>query len=186
LYDIIRTNYQKQEVNISKTYRINSGIRANEVRVIGAAGEQSGVMSISQAISLAKSMNMDLVEISPHVVPPICRIINFGKFRYEQEKKEKLAKKKQKVIVVKEIKMGTKIDKHDLETKKNHIKRFIEEGNKVKVTITFRGREVTHKEIGVDILNKIVKDFSETADVEQQSKLEGYNMHMVLGPKKGK
>jgi translation initiation factor IF-3 len=154
--------------------------------VIGANNEQLGVLPISQAISAAKAQKLDLVEISSASVPPVCKIVNFGKFRYEQEKKEKAAKKKQKIVVLKEIKIRPKIDIHDLKTKKNHIEKFLKEGNKVKVTIMFRGREMAHKEIGKAILDKIVVEFTPLSDVEQQSKLEGYNMSTVLAPKKGK
>lgn len=135
---------------------------------------------------MAKSQNLDLVEISPNIVPPVCKIIDFGKFRYEQEKKEKLAKKKQKVVVLKEIKIRPKIDIHDFQTKKAHIERFLKEGDKVKVTIMFRGREMAHKEIGKSLLDKIVAEFAPISELEQQSKLEGYNMTIVMIPKKGK
>jgi translation initiation factor IF-3 len=132
---------------------------------------------------MAKAQNLDLVEISPQANPPVCKIMDFGKFKYEQEKKMKLARKKQKVVIIKEIKIRPKIDVHDFQTKKSHIERFLKEGNKVRVTIMFRGREMLHKEKGADILNKVIQDFKDLADVEQQPKLEGYNMTIVLTPK---
>lgn len=145
-----------------------------------------GVMPIAQAIAAAKALGLDLVEVSSSSVPPVCRIVNFGKFRYEQEKKEKAAKKNQKIVLLKEIKIRPKIDIHDLQTKKNHIQSFLNDGNKVKITIMFRGREMAHKEMGKDILDRIVADFAEISELEQHSKLEGYNMTIVLAPKKGK
>ncbi|MFH1825193.1 MAG: translation initiation factor IF-3 [Candidatus Firestonebacteria bacterium] len=171
---------------MEKRYRINNQIRANEVRVLGPNGEQIGVISLSSAVNMARAQKLDLVEISPQVNPPVCKIMNFGKFRYEQEKKLKLAKKKQKVVVLKEIKIRPKIDIHDFQTKKAHIERFLKEGDKVKVTIMFRGREMLHKERGRDILNNVIQEFKDLSEIEQQTKLEGYNMTIVLNPKKGK
>ncbi len=178
--------FVKEGSAINKSYRINNQIRVAEVRVLGVNGEQLGVMATPQALAAAKAQALDLVEISSSTVPPVCRIVNFGKFKYEQEKKEKAAKKNQKIVILKEIKIRPKIDIHDLTTKKNHIKDFIEKGNKVRVTIMFRGREMAHKEMGRDILDKILIEFQDFVDVEQASKLEGYNMAMVLAPKKGK
>ena len=176
----------KEGFKINKAYRTNNQIRVAEVRVLGSAGEQLGVLPIAQAVSAARAQGLDLVEISSSSIPPVCRIVNFGKFKYEQEKKEKAAKKNQKIVLLKEIKIRPKIDIHDLQTKKKHIQSFLDDGNKCKVTIMFRGREMAHKEMGRDILDRIIADFAEIADLEQNSKLEGYNMTMVLAPKKGK
>ncbi len=137
-------------------------------------------------MSMAKTAKLDLIEISPNTVPPVCKIADFGKFRYEIEKKEKLARKNQKTVVIKEIKIRPKIDVHDFQTKTGHIERFIKEGNKVRVTIMFRGREMAHKEIGKALLDKVLTQFIPIADIEQPSKLEGYNMTALLAPKKGK
>jgi len=183
---LIYKRFLEEGFAINKSYRINNQIRVPEVRVLGVNGEQLGVMATPQALVAAKALALDLVEISSSTVPPVCKIVNFGKFRYEQEKKEKAAKKNQKIVVLKEIKIRPKIDIHDLQTKKNHIKEFIEKGNKVRVTIMFRGREMAHKEMGRDILDKILIEFQDFVEVEQASKLEGYNMAMVLAPKKGK
>ena len=132
---LIYKRFLEEGFAINKSYRINNQIRVPEVRVLGVNGEQLGVMATPQALVAAKALALDLVEISSSTVPPVCKIVNFGKFRYEQEKKEKAAKKNQKIVVLKEIKIRPKIDIHDLQTKKNHIKEFIEKGNKVRVTI---------------------------------------------------
>ncbi|MCX5776480.1 MAG: translation initiation factor IF-3 [Candidatus Firestonebacteria bacterium] len=173
-------------MTISKQYRINNYIRVNEVRLIGVNGDQLGVVPTATAVSMAKTAKLDLIEISPNSVPPVCKIADFGKFRYDIEKKEKLARKNQKIVVIKEIKIRPKIDTHDFNTKTGHIDRFLKEGNKVRVTIMFRGREMAHKEIGKALLDKVIAQFTPIADVEQPSKLEGYNMTTLLAPKKGK
>ena len=137
---------------------MNDRIRAREVRVIGAEGEQIGVMPPFEAIKLAREKSLDLVEISPTAQPPVCRIMDYGKFLYQNEKREREAKKKQKVITVKEVKFRINVDDHDYETKKNHVLRFLDEGDKVKATIFFRGREMTRQSLGRQILERLIKD----------------------------
>ena len=141
---------------------MNERIRAREVRVIGDEGEQIGVMPPFEALKMAREKNLDLVEISPTAQPPVCRIMDYGKFLYQNEKREREAKKKQKIITVKEVKFRINVDDHDYETKKNHVLRFLDEGDKVKATIFFRGREMTRQSLGRQILERLIKD------VEQQ------------------
>jgi translation initiation factor IF-3 len=154
--------------------------------VIGADGEQVGVVSIDEAKQMAYAAELDLVEISPNADPPVCRIMNFGKFQFEQNKKLQAAKKKQKQIQVKEIKFRPGTEEGDYQVKLKSLKKFLEEGNKTKVTLRFRGREMTHRELGMELLTRIEKDLEELALVEQFPKLEGRQMVMVLGPKKKK
>jgi translation initiation factor IF-3 len=154
--------------------------------VIGADGEQVGIVSIDEAKQMAYAAELDLVEISPNADPPVCRIMNFGKFQFEQNKKLQAAKKKQKQIQVKEIKFRPGTEEGDYQVKLKSLKKFLEEGNKTKVTLRFRGREMTHRELGMDLLKRIETDLEELALVEQFPKLEGRQMVMVLGPKKKK
>jgi len=140
-------------------------------------------MSPQQALQTAMSLGLDLVEVAPDANPPVCRIMDYGKYRYEQSKKEKDAKKKQSIIQVKEIKMRPKTDEHDLEFKTKHIERFLKEGNKAKVTMIFRGRELMHPDLGKRLLDKLANDLKETAVIEQMPRLEGKNMVMILAPK---
>jgi translation initiation factor IF-3 len=156
------------------------------VRLIGADGEQVGIVSLEEANQMADNAELDLVEISPNADPPVCRIMNFGKFQFEQNKKLQAAKKKQKQIQVKEIKFRPGTEEGDYQVKLKNLKKFLEEGNKTKVTLRFRGREMTHRELGMELLNRIEKDLQELAAVEQFPKLEGRQMVMVLGPKKKK
>ncbi|MRR08112.1 MAG: translation initiation factor IF-3, partial [Deltaproteobacteria bacterium] len=134
------------------TVNVNQAIRAREIRVVGANSEQLGIMTLNEALALAESQQLDLVEVSPTAVPPVCRIMDYGKFKYQQSKKLQEAKKKQSHVVVKEVKLRPKTDEHDLQFKIKHVRRFIEEGNKAKVTLVFRGREITHMEFGVRAL----------------------------------
>jgi len=164
--------------------RRNEMIRAREVRVIGADGEQLGILSRNDAIERAKEAGLDLVEVAATSDPPVCRIMDFGKFRYEQQKKKQEAKKRQTVVQIKEIKVRPKTDDHDYETKLRHIRRFIEEGNRCKITVFFRGREIVHKDRGQDILSRIITDLADVAKVEQEAKSEGRTLQMLLVPKK--
>ena len=164
--------------------RRNDMIRAREVRVIGAEGEQLGILQRSEAIAMAQEVGCDLVEVSSNSEPPVCRIMDYGKFKYEQQKKKQDAKKRQAVVQVKEIKVRPKTDGHDYETKVKHIRRFLEEGDRCKVTVFFRGREIVHKDRGLDILERIVKDLEEVAKVEQEPRAEGRTLQMLLVPKK--
>ncbi|MDY7231544.1 translation initiation factor IF-3 [Hyalangium rubrum] len=167
---------------IVRDQRTNRRIRAREVRVVGAAGEQLGVLSIEQALERAQSEGFDLVEVNPMAKPPVCKIMDYGKFKYEEKKKASEAKKKQVVVHLKEVKLRPKTEEHDYEFKVRNIKRFLEEANKAKVTIVFRGREITHKELGSAILDDVVKDLKETAVVEQAPRMEGRQMFMILAP----
>lgn len=163
--------------------RINEQIRAKEVRVVSNANEQLGIISVKEALRLAQEKNLDLVEVSPTANPPVCRIMDFGKHKYEQSKREKEAKKKQKVINVKEVKVRPNIEEHDLEVKTKNAVRFLEAGDKVKVTLMFRGREISHVNIAKEILNKIALAVADKASVEKPAKVEGKNMIMILAPK---
>jgi translation initiation factor IF-3 len=155
----------------------------NEVRLIGAEGENHGVVSIDKAIGIAKDSGLDLVEISPNAEPPVCKVLDYGKYKYEQQKKANLARKKQKTQDVKEIKMRPNIDVHDYNVKLKKVHQFIDNGDKVKLTIRFRGREMAHQELGMQVLNRVVEDVKEDAKIEARPKLEGRQMIMVVAPK---
>lgn len=152
--------------------------------MIGDEGEQIGIMPPFEALKKAREKNLDLVEISPSAVPPVCRIMDYGKFLYQQEKKEREAKKHQKVITVKEVKFRINVDDHDYETKKNHVLRFLDEGDKVKATIFFRGREMTRTNLGRQILERLIKDVEDKSIVEFRPRQEGNTLHAILAPKK--
>jgi len=156
------------------------------VRVIGADGEQVGVVALSEAKQLAYNADLDLVEISPNADPPVCRVMDYGKYQFERNKKQQAAKKKQKQIQVKEIKFRPGTEEGDYQVKLRSLTRFLEEGNKTKITVRFRGREMAHREIGMELLKRIEKDLQELAVVEQFPKMEGRQMVMVMGPKKKK
>ncbi len=166
--------------------RINENIRAREVRVIAANGQQLGIMSSWDALQAAQEAHLDLVEIAPTAKPPVCRIMDFGKYRYEQQKREKEARKKQKTFDLKEVKLRPGIEDHDFEVKFKNALRFLQDGDKVKVTIMFRGRELSHPELGQVLLQKMAEQLKANAIVEKQPKLEGKNMTMVLFPKAAK
>ena len=157
-------------------------IRRAEVRVINPEGQQLGIYPIRQAITIAEEDGLDLVEINPRAEPPVCRIMDFGKFKYEQKKQANAAKKKQKVIEVKEIKFRPKTDSHDFDFKMKHVKRFIEEGNKAKITIRFRGREMAHPEVAARLLDRVVAEVKDMVVVEQSYRMEGRTMTMILAP----
>lgn len=166
--------------------RINDRIRVPEVRLIGAAGEQVGVVAIELALRLAEDAGFDLVEIAPDAQPPVCKIMDFGKYKYEIAQKAREARQNQTHIVVKEIRLGLKIESHDYETKKNQIERFLLSGDKVKVTVQFKGREQTRPEMGFRLLQRLAEDVAGTGFVEFAPKREGRSMTMVLGPLKKK
>lgn len=165
---------------------INEQIRDKEVRLIGENGEQLGIMSAKDAYKMARDAELDLVKIAPTAKPPVCKIIDYGKFRFEQAKREKEARKNQRVVEIKEVRLSLNIDTHDFETKKNHALRFISEGNKVKASIRFRGREMGHPELGLEIMRRFADAMSEVANVEKPAKLEGRTMLMFLAPKPAK
>ncbi len=162
---------------------INEKIKAKEVRVIGTDGEQLGIMSLEEALRLAQEKNLDLVNIAPQAKPPVCRIMDFGKYKYEQRKKDKEARKKQHSITVKEVKMRPTIEAHDFKVKVRNCARFLEDGDKVKVTIIFRGREITHPQLGEKLCQQLAKELENTGVVEKNPRVEGRNMVMILAPK---
>lgn len=162
--------------------KVNREIRASKVRVISNAGEQVGVLSLYEALSMAEEQGLDLVEIVPGSVPPVCKIMNFGKFRYDQSKREKESKKASHQIKVKEIKIRPNIDVHDLDTKAKHAREFLIDGNKVKITCTYRGREMAHPEVGEKIVNTMCEQLEDVAVVESPPKLMGRMLLVVLAP----
>ena len=163
--------------------RVNEEIRIPQVRLIDQEGEMQGVMTAREAMQRAFSVGLDLVEISPNADPPVCKILDFGKFKYEQQKKKNEAKKKQKVIEIKEIKVRPNIDENDYQVKMRAMKSFIDEGDKVKVTLRFRGREMAHQDIGVRVLERIRSEMDSTSKVEQMPRMENRQMVMVLSPR---
>ncbi|MEE4173883.1 MAG: translation initiation factor IF-3 [Xanthomonadales bacterium] len=167
-----------------KESRRNSDIRAPEVRVIDKDGEQAGIMSAEEALAFAKESGMDLVEIAPNAEPPVCRVMDYGKYRFEQAKKQQAAKKKQKVTQVKEVKFRPGTEEADYQVKMRNVRRFIEDGDKVKVTLRFRGREMAHQELGRDMLERIRDEMAEETMVEQFPKMEGRQMVMLISPKR--
>jgi translation initiation factor IF-3 len=164
---------------------VNHQIRAREIRVIDADGKQLGIMSPDEARPIAEAKGLDLVEIAPTAKPPVCRIMDYGKYLYEQSKKAQEAKKHQKVIVVKEVKFRPKIDPHDFAFKKKHAERFLKAQNKVKAVVMFRGREITRPEIGEQILMRLRDELADVAEMEKAPAMEGRTMTMMLSPKKG-
>lgn len=165
---------------------MNDEITAPIIRLIGANGEQAGVVSLEEAKKIAFEADLDLVEISPNAEPPVCRVMNYGKYRFEQNKKQQAAKKKQKQIQVKEVKFRPGTEIGDYQVKMRSLVRFLNDGDKTKITVRFRGREVAHRDLGMDLLKRIEKELEEIATVEQYPKMEGRQMIMVLAPKKKK
>jgi translation initiation factor IF-3 len=168
---------------ISKDVRINEEIRARDVRVVDPESNQLGIMPLRDALRLAEEKQLDLVEIAPQAKPPVCRIMDFGKHKYEQSKRDKETKKKQRIISVKEVKMRPNIEDHDFDVKSKNAARFLKDGDKVKATIIFRGREIVHPSLGQQLLVKLAEEMKELANVERYPKLEGKNMIMILAPK---
>lgn len=162
--------------------QINEEIRDKEIRVINADGSQLGVMSSRDALALAGEKELDLVKIAPQAVPPVCKIMDYGKYKFELSKKEKENRKNQKVVNIKEVQLSPSIDTNDFNTKCNHAKKFLKSGNKVKVTVRFRGREISHSQIGEVLLERFAEDVKEFGNVERPAKLEGRNMTMFLAP----
>ncbi len=164
--------------------RTNDRIRAREIRVIDDEGNQLGIMPPFEALKKAREKSLDLVEVSPTAQPPVCRIMDYGKYLYQEEKREREAKKHQHQITVKEVKFRINVDDHDYETKKNHVLRFLDEGDKVKATIFFRGREMTRQGLGREILDRLIKDLGDKAVVEFRARQEGNTLHLILAPPK--
>jgi translation initiation factor IF-3 len=158
-------------------------IRVREVRVISPEGEQLGILPIEEALALAQERDLDLVEVAPNERPPVCRIMDYGKYKYQQAKRSQEAKKRQKVIQTKEIKMRPKTEEHDYQFKARHAHRFLEEGNKVKVTLLFRGREMDHTELGQRLLDRIMTDCKDVSTVEQHPRMEGQTLSLILAPR---
>ncbi|MHA3916465.1 translation initiation factor IF-3 [Halovulum sp. GXIMD14793] len=163
---------------------MNDRIRATEIRLIGAEGENVGVVSPARAMEMAEEAGLDLVEISPNATPPVCKIMDFGKFKYEQQKKEAEARKKQKIIEVKEVKFRPNTDTHDYDVKMRNVTKFLGNGDKVKVTLRFRGREMAHQDVGRRLLERVAEDTEEIGKVEQMPKMEGRQMIMMINPVK--
>ncbi|MGE0917186.1 translation initiation factor IF-3 [Trichlorobacter lovleyi] len=165
------------------TVNINHAIRASEVRVIAHDGEQLGILTLREALEAAEARQLDLVEVSPTATPPVCRIMDYGKFKYQQSKKQQEAKKKQVQVQVKEVKIRPKTDDHDLDFKVKHVRRFLEEGNKAKVTLVFRGREITHQDIGRAVIEKFASELADIAVIEVSPRVDGRQMFMIVAPK---
>ncbi len=173
---------KKEVMFIVKGVRINREIRAREVRVIDPAGEQLGILPLVEALRAASNFDLDLVEVSPKSEPPVCRIMDYGKFKYQQSKKAQEAKKKQAVVHIKEVKLRPKTEEHDFQFKLRHIERFLKEGNKTKVTIIFRGRELAHPEIGRNMMERVIEEMKQCGKIEQLPKFERRNFMIVLAP----
>ena len=162
---------------------INEEIRDKEIRLIGQNGEQLGIMSARQALEMAEELELDLVKIAPQATPPVCKIMDYGKYKFEQGKREKEAKKNQKVIEVKEIRLSATIDTHDMEVKAKATEKFLKNGDKVKVTIRFRGRQIKHGDLGLDVMDAFYEMVKDSAAIDRPAKQEGRNMFMILTPK---
>ena len=176
---------RKGDAPISTTdARINERIRAREVRLVGADGEQIGVKPLPEALHIAREHDLDLVEVAPNANPPVCKIMDFGKYKYEQDVRRKESRRKTSNVVIKEMKFRPKIDEHDYSTKTKHVERFLAEGSKVKITIMFRGREMAHPELGKKILDRIAEQVKDVGNVEAAPRVDGRNMLMVLAPVK--
>ena len=169
---------------ISKdAFRVNDDIRAREIRLVGEDGEQLGIMSPREAMRIAEESGLDLVEVAPAAKPPVCKIMDVGRYKYEQSKREREARKRQHVISVKEVKLRPNIEDNDFQTKTRNAIRFLEDGDKVKVTIMFRGREMSHLDLGRELLDRVAEVVKELGNVERSAKLEGRNMSMIITPK---
>lgn len=163
--------------------RVNEEIRARDVRLVGEGGEQLGIVALREALRLAEERQLDLVEVAPTARPPVCRVMDFGKYKYEQAKRDREARKKQHQVNIKEVKMRPRIEEHDFDVKMKSAERFLREGDKVKATIMFRGREIVHPDLGRLVLDRLAKSLAEVAQVERPARSEGRNMTMILTPK---
>ncbi len=172
--------------DISKDMNVNEGIRAREVRVIGPDGEQIGIKPIREALELAQQHNLDLVNVAPNAKPPVCRIMDFGKYKFEQSKKEKEARKNQKVINVKEVRFSPTIDEHDYQTKLRSAIKFLEKGDKVKASVRFRGRQIAHADLGKRVLERLAQEAEQVAIMEKPPRMEGRSMVVILAPRNDK
>jgi translation initiation factor IF-3 len=170
----------------SKTHRVNERIRAPELRVIGEDGKQLGIMTRNEALALAREQQIDLVEVAPQAEPPVCRLMDFGKFQYERAKKEREARRAQKQIEVKEIRLRPKTGEHDIAVGLRRARKFLLDGSKVKVRVRFRGREITHPEVATELLDRVAGDLADVSEIEQHPGLEGRSLLMILAPKSSK
>ncbi|TQF00524.1 MAG: translation initiation factor IF-3 [Spiribacter salinus] len=177
---------RRQQPGAGENRRINEDIQVPNVRLIDENGEQVGIVPTAEAIQRAEGVSLDVVELDPNADPPVCRVMDFGKWKFEQSKKQQAAKKKQKQIQVKEVKFRPGTDSGDYEVKLKNLKRFLEEGDKIKITLRFRGREMAHQELGLELLERVEKDLEEFATVDQRPKMEGRLMVMTMSPRKGK
>ena len=182
--DIWRSTIALDKRSAKSFIRINDRIRAREIRVIDENGEQLGILPPFEALKIARERGLDLVEVSPNAVPPVCRIQDYGRFLYEKEKSERAAKKKQKVIVVKEVKFSVTVDEHDYQTKKNQAVKFLAGGDKVKASLRFRGRQMAHRDLGYNIINRLIQDIRDAGIVEFMPRMEGTILHAILAPSK--
>jgi translation initiation factor IF-3 len=184
--ECLTSNSSAGEVAIqdtTKRIRVNRQIRISPVRVIGHDGGQLGIMEVDKAMALAEEHGLDLVEVAPTARPPVVRVMDFGKFKFEQAKQARIAKKKQHVIQLKEVKYRPGIDAHDFDTKTRHARRFLEEKNKVKVTLMFRGRQIAHPELGVAVVERVATELADVAKIESAAKMEGKQLTMILSPR---
>ncbi len=180
-----RLNIPPLDKRSTKSFiRTNERIRAREVRVIDENGEQLGVMAPFEALKMARERSLDLVEISPNAVPPVCKIQDYGKYLYEKDKGERAARKKQKVITIKEVKFSVTVDEHDYQTKKSQAVRFLGEGDKVKASLRFKGRQMAHRDLGYKIINRLIMDIGDAGTVEFMPRMEGTTLHAILAPAK--
>ena len=170
--------------SVKSFIRTNEKIRAREIRVIDENGEQLGIMAPFDALKIARERSLDLVEISPNAVPPVCRIQDYGKYLYEKDKSDRAARKKQKVIVIKEVKFSVTVDEHDYQTKKNQAVRFLNDGDKVKASLRFRGRQMAHRDLGYKIINRLIMDVGPAGIVEFMPRMEGTTLHAIIAPSK--
>ena len=169
-------------MTIAKDMMVNDGIRARELRVIGSDGEQIGVKTKAEALELAEASNLDLVVVSPNAKPPVARIMDHGKHRFDQQKREREARKNQKVVNIKEVRLSPSIDENDFQTKMRNARKFLEKGDKVKASIRFRGRAITHKEIGQKVLDRLASELSDVSSVESKPRMDGRSMFLMLAP----
>lgn len=181
--DIVAPRPDEKGRNKDAGPRVNEKIRAKEIRLISSDGQQLGIFHLSEALRRAEEEGLDLVEVAPNAAPPVCRIMDYGKYKYQKQKRDHEARKKQTVIQLKEVKLRPKIKEHDLETKVKHIRRFLESGNKVKVSVNFRWREIAHPEFGDEVLARVKKMVEDVGQVESESKMESRTMLLVLAPK---
>lgn len=173
-------------MTIAKDMMVNDGIRARELRLISQDGDQLGVKTKAEALAIAEASNLDVVLVSPNAKPPVARIMDYGKYRFEQQKKAREARKKQKVVNVKEVRLSPTIEDNDFNTKLRQARKFLESGDKVKASIRFRGRAITHKQIGQDVLTRFAEEAKDIADIEVRPKMEGRSMFLMLAPKNEK